>query len=191
MTQIVKRLPRHALTFSVRTISQPFGTNFIPSVEFSTPWQEGGQITRGLKLGQFADRVKIINVNVNGFRSKEAEIRRFIEGEGKNCIFALNDTRLRHSIKIAKIPGYSMIREDKTYNGVIATAGGVAFLIPHNWLVNFQIIGGVSSNLILQLFATVLFPEKKVSIPLGSVFSPWTKKIERAKIGKNAPFQKK
>ena len=77
--------------------------------------------------------MKIININVNGYRSKESEIRRFIEGQGANCIFALNDTRLREDTKIARIRGYSMIREDKNYNGTVATAGGVAFFVPHNW----------------------------------------------------------
>ena len=70
---------------------------------------------------------------MNGFRSKEAQIRRLISEEGNNCIWALNDTRLHKNIQLAKIPGYSMVREDKTYNTQMATAGGVALIVPQNW----------------------------------------------------------
>ena len=65
-------------------------------------------------------------------------------GEGKNCIFALNDTRLHKNTQLARIPGYTMIREDKDYNSIMATAGGVAFIIPQNWSchrVNIRPIG--------------------------------------------------
>ena len=118
------------MTFSILTISQQYGIN-LPSAKPSHPMRERGQAAFQQEI--FADLIKIININVNGFRSKEAQLRRFISEQGNNCIFAFNDTRLKQDIQIIQIPGYSMIREDKTYNGTTATAGGVALLIPQGW----------------------------------------------------------
>ena len=69
---------------------------------------------------------------------------------GKNCIFALNDTRLSLNVHVTNIPGYSMVREDKIYNGPTATAGGVALLVPQDWSclkVNIQPTGDQCESL--------------------------------------------
>ena len=81
----------------------------------------------------FIEFAKIISINVNGFRSREAEVRKFLESQGSNCVLALSDTRLRRGVNVNVIPGYSMIRRDKETNGIMATAGGVAFIILQGW----------------------------------------------------------
>ena len=81
----------------------------------------------------FADQIRIININVNGFRIKETQIKKYIAEIGNNSIFAISDTRLTKNARISKIPGYSMLREDRTYNGNMATAGGIAIIVPQNW----------------------------------------------------------
>ena len=93
--------------------------------------REGLIQTLQAKEGTFNNQIKIISVNVNGFRSREPEIRRFLETQGNNCVLAISDTRLRNDTEIRDIRGFSMIRSDKIYEeDTIATAGGVALLIP-------------------------------------------------------------
>ena len=85
------------------------------------------------KRKTFNDKVKVISLNVNGFRSREAEIRRFLNEQGKNCVLALSDTRLKKDTEIGEIADFTMLRCDKEYNTEMATAGGVALIIPKKW----------------------------------------------------------
>ena len=111
MKQIAGLLHRHASKLSRATI---------------TPKMEANRET-------FIEFAKLISINVNGFRTREAEVRKFIENQGSNCVLALSDTRLRRGVNVNVIPGYSMIRQDKETNGIMATAGGVALIIPKGW----------------------------------------------------------
>ena len=77
--------------------------------------------------------IKIVTINVNGFRSREKELRRFIQETGSNCVYALNDTRLTENVVISQIQGFSMLRYDRPLDNAMATAGGVALLIPDTW----------------------------------------------------------
>ena len=86
-----------------------------------------------LSKTEFTEKVKIISANVNGYRSREGEIHRYIENIGKNCIMALSDTRLRKNVGVKCITDYCMIRSDKTMTSAMATAGGVALIIPKKW----------------------------------------------------------
>ena len=51
--------------------------------------------------------IKITTVNVNGFRSREDQIRNYLANEGE-CVLALNDTRLNQNITNLAIPGYTV-----------------------------------------------------------------------------------
>ena len=64
------------------------------------------------------DRIKVISVNVNGMRARELDLANYIHKQGKNCIFAISDTRLTEGVNIGNINGYTMLREDK-YIGII------------------------------------------------------------------------
>ena len=79
------------------------------------------------------DKVKLISVNVNGLRTRFDELIRYIDQQGENCIFALSDTRLLQDTNIGNITGYTLLRNDKIYTTQMATAGGVALLIPNKW----------------------------------------------------------
>ena len=81
----------------------------------------------------FADKIKVTAINVNGYRTRESQVRKYISENGRNSILALSDTRLTKSIKVQEIPGYAMIRKDKISNTVMATAGGVLLIIPNRW----------------------------------------------------------
>ena len=81
----------------------------------------------------FADKIKVTTINVNGYRTRESQVRKYISENGRNSILALSDTRLTKSIKVQEIPGYAMIRKDKISNTVMATAGGVLLIIPNRW----------------------------------------------------------
>ena len=97
-----------------------------------------------VKSPTFSDSIRIISANVNGFRAREGEIRRLLENQGNNCIMALSDTRLKEEILVREIEGYSMIRKDRKYTTSMATAGGVALIIPKNWScrqVNLNTVG--------------------------------------------------
>ena len=83
--------------------------------------------------GTFSERIKVISVNVNGYRTREPEIRKLLGENGENCLLAISDTRLREELQIPEIIGYSMFRKDKDSVSAMATAGGVALLIPKSW----------------------------------------------------------
>ena len=75
----VDLLQEPAWIYSALTISQPFGTSSTLSAEPS-PCQ-AKRDSREAKAEMFADQIKIVNININGFRSKEAQIRRFISNK--------------------------------------------------------------------------------------------------------------
>ena len=86
-----------------------------------------------VKAETFASKAKVITINVNGYRARKEQIKRFILEQGPNCVVALNDTRLaKHSI-VEDVPGYTLIRSDKDSHNMMATAGGVAFFVPKKW----------------------------------------------------------
>ena len=85
------------------------------------------------KVAKFSEHIRIVSANVNGFRSREQEIRKYIENKGKNCILALSDTRLRKETVVRDIVGFTMIRNDRDYGDKTATAGGVAIIFPKTW----------------------------------------------------------
>ena len=117
------------------------------------------------KGGTYSDQIKVISVNANGFRSREPEIRRFLESQGNNCVLAISDTRLKRDTIIRDIRGYSMIRSDKEYKeDTMATAGGVALLIPKRWSslqVNLTTVGDD-----FEAIAVVLLPQQQNSNPV-------------------------
>ena len=76
---------------------------------------------------------KIISINVNGYRAREAELCRYVKDQEGDCIVAITDTRLREETGINCINGYSMIRADKESTQTMATAGGVALMVPNTW----------------------------------------------------------
>lgn len=105
----------------------------------------------------FADNIKIIGVNVNGFRARESQIRKYIMEQGDNCVFALSDTRLKENITVRNIPGYSMLREDREYTTEMATAGGVALLLPQTWtcLKSRNVLSGSNCESITAIIVPV------------------------------------
>ena len=113
------------------------------------------------------NQVKVINVNVNGLRSREAELDRFILDQGKNCIFAISDTRLSQNSSIRNIEGYTLLRSDKKLTGVMATAGGVGLLIPEKWSCQRVSFNFRSDE--IEYIAAIIFPPDQNCQPLKIV----------------------
>lgn len=112
----------------------------------------------------FSESVKVISVNVNGIRARERQLRQYIQEQGKNCIYALSDTRLTEGINIQDIDNFSILRQDKVSQSVMATAGGVALLIPNQW--SCVKVPLKSLNCGVEALAAVLLPPGKNSLPL-------------------------
>ena len=70
---------------------------------------------------------------MNGFRAREAELRKYLENQKSDCVLALCDTRLKSETEIRSFDGYCMMREDKEETQNTATAGGVALVVPNGW----------------------------------------------------------
>ena len=110
-------------------LSRPITCVLRPAV----PHQPGQRWQAKTNKIMFSNRIKIISINVNGYRSREAEIRRFLEANGRNCLIAISDTRLKSDTQVQVIEEFTMTRIDKAYTSPMATAGGVAILIPNKW----------------------------------------------------------
>ena len=113
------------------------------------------------------DRVKLISVNVNGLRTRFDELVRYIQQQGENCIYALSDTRLLQGTNIGNINGYTLLRNDKIYTTPMATAGGVALLIPSKWTcqrvkINFKPDKGKE----IEAIAAIILPSGETSQPI-------------------------
>ena len=114
--------------------------------------------------------IKITTVNVNGFRSREDQIRNYLANEGE-CVLALNDTRLNQNITNLAIPGYRMLRKDKVFQGPMSTAGGVAIIIPQKWTcLRVDLTTGSDD---FEALAVIIIPSGKNSKPfkLMSVYN--------------------
>ena len=110
-----------------------------------------------------AENIKVVTLNVNGFRSRESELRNFIQETGRNCVYALNDTRLSDDVTVKKIQGFSMLRHDRPLDNVMATAGGVALLIPDTWTcLSFEI---KTTGDHFEALAAVILPAGADSFP--------------------------
>ena len=81
----------------------------------------------------FADKIKIVSINVNGFRARENQLRKFISEQGDNQIIAISDTRFSESTVVKDIDNYSLLRTDKERHCQMATAGGVGLIVPKTW----------------------------------------------------------
>ena len=110
------------------------------------------------------DKVKLISVNVNGLRTRFDELIRYIDQQGENCIFALSDTRLLQDTNIGNITGYTLLRNDKIYTTQMATAGGVALLIPSKWTCQRVKINHKGKD--VEALAAIILPSGEVSQPL-------------------------
>ena len=76
----------------------------------------------------------IINLNVNGFRSRQKELQHFTSALKTKSVLVLTDTRLRKDSKFDIFKGYNIIRRDKpAIQNCRTTAGGLAFLVPCEW----------------------------------------------------------
>ena len=80
----------------------------------------------------FSDTAKIISANINGYRTREPEIKHLVKNHCHNSILALSDTRLKNDINV-NLEGYNIIRGDKITRTTMATAGGVMLAIPEQW----------------------------------------------------------
>ena len=114
----------------------------------------------GTNQSTFDNEIKVITVNVNGYRSREGELRRYISEQGDNCVFALCDTRLNKYTPVKDILAYTMIRVDKESNSRMATAGGVALVIPKKWM-SIEHKLKTKGNGFEALFATIIPPGGK------------------------------
>ena len=111
-----------------------------------------------------ANLLNIISFNVNGLRTREPQLRNFMSKQVGNNIFALCDTRLTDHINLPDISGYTMLRRDKKQQSVMATAGGVALIVPSTWgCVNVDL---KTSGDNFEALAVVLLPPGSNSRPL-------------------------
>ena len=100
---------------------------------------------------------------MNGFRSREAELRKFIDQNGDNCIYSLSDTRLAKNIIVNDIDNYSMVRSDRDSQNIMATAGGVALLAPKTWSCN--LVKLKTKGNYFEALAAIIFPAGTNSKP--------------------------
>ena len=105
----------------------------VPALHLVGPHQHGQKWRNKANGIKFSDKIQITSINVNGYRAREAEIKKFIETKGESCLLAISDSRLKADTQVHAIKGYSMIRSDKVSTSTMATAGGVAILIPKKW----------------------------------------------------------
>ena len=113
------------------------------------------------------DSMKIICINVNGIRTRENELKRYIQQQGQNCVIALSDTRLSKDTNINSIEGYTMLRNDKITknpNVPMATAGGVALLVPCRWTCQRVMINYKGDN--IEALAAIVLPQGENSQPI-------------------------
>ena len=77
---------------------------------------------------------------------------------------AISDTRLKKDTEIRDIRGFSMLRSDKIYGeDSIATAGGVALLIPKKWSSLQVSLTTVGDN--FEAISVILLPSEQDSYP--------------------------
>ena len=122
-------------------------------------------LDHGIKLQRkqgvtFAAKTKIICINVNGFRSREAELRNYVAMQGSENIYAFSDTRLTRNINVKNFQGYTIIRKDRDYTGRIATAGGVLLLIPQKWTC--KKIENIQSGPNCESLCVIIIPPKQI-----------------------------
>ena len=110
------------------------------------------------------NQVKVISINVNGLRSRELELARFVIEQGNNCIYAISDTRLSQTSNIRNIEGYTLLRSDKKQTGPMATAGGVGLLVPEKW--SCQEVNLSYRSEALEYIAAIIFPPDRNCQPL-------------------------
>ena len=110
----------------------------------------------------FSDRVKIISANVNGYRTREPELKLFVSEYKHNSILALSDTRLKENIDVT-LDGYNILRSDKNITATMATAGGVMLAIPEKWTCKKIAIR--TSGQEFECIAAVILPAAQGSKP--------------------------
>ena len=77
---------------------------------------------------------------------------------------AISDTKLKDETVIREIDGYTMLRSDKIYTTTMATAGGVALIIPKNWSCKQVDLTSVGDH--FEALAAVLIPPEIDSCPI-------------------------
>ena len=110
------------------------------------------------------NQIKVISINVNGLRSRELELARFVIEQGNNCIYAISDTRLSQTSNMRNIEGYTLLRSDKKQTGPMATAGGVGLLVPEKW--SCQEVNLSYRSEALEYIAAIIFPPDRNCQPL-------------------------
>ena len=88
-------------------------------------WGKGQLRQIAVQIAAFSDSpeknndepIKIVNINVNGFRSRLSELRQFMNSSNDNIVYAFNDTRLTSHCKNIYLPGYQIISEAALQTG--------------------------------------------------------------------------
>ena len=88
-------------------------------------WGKGQLRQIAVQIAAFSDSpeknndepIKIVNINVNGFRSRLSELRQFMNSSNDNIVYAFNDTRLTSDCKNIYLPGYQIISEAALQTG--------------------------------------------------------------------------
>jgi hypothetical protein len=74
--------------------------------------------------------IPIIQINVNGLRSRRGELEAFLQ-KYPESICLINDSRLHPGIPTPLIQGKTLYRKDAALNG--SRSGGVIIAIPEKW----------------------------------------------------------
>ena len=112
----------------------------------------------------------IVTLNVNGLRSKRAELQHFMANLKEtydDLIIMINDTRLNNNVTF-NIPGFSLIRADKCTND--SSAGGVAIAIPSSWDVE-PVASITASGPGYEAVGVITIPPRSKPIKLLSVYN--------------------
>ena len=116
------------------------------------------------KAVAFSEKIQIVSANVNGFRTRENEIRNYLRNKGNKCVLALSDTRLKGETLVRDLEGYKMIRNDRIYKDTMATAGGVALIVPKEWTCTRVQLKTTGED--FEAIAAIIIPSHSNSPPI-------------------------
>ena len=116
------------------------------------------------KAVAFSEKIQIVSANVNGYRTRENEIRNYLRNKGNKCVLALSDTRLKGETLVRDLEGYTMIRNDRIYKDTMATAGGVALIVPKEWTCTRVQLKTTGED--FEAIAAIIIPSHSNSPPI-------------------------
>jgi hypothetical protein len=114
--------------------------------------------------------VNIVQINVNGFRSRRGEVEALVLRH-PDCIVLINDSRLQPGIPTPPLEGKTLYRKDANINGT--RSGGVIIAVPEKWSCHEPL---TFENDPFEGLALIVFPPDCLPIKVATLYNhPGTK----------------